>query len=70
MTFDEIWKQLERKRPELTTQDAIVEIRSVALKCLLRQVFEIGQKSASSRVEDSPKMGFDDFLDSLGKKRA
>ena len=43
MTFDEIWNQLTRKRPELEKDDGVLEFKALALKCLLRQVFEQGQ---------------------------
>jgi hypothetical protein len=45
MTFQEIWRQLCRKRPLLSDPDSTVEFKSVNLKSLLRQAYEQGEKA-------------------------
>ena len=47
MTFDEIWRQLERKRPKIAADDAVVEFRAANLRALLQRVYSEGRKSAS-----------------------
>ena len=64
MTFDEIWNQLLRKRPELGDGGATIELTADNLRQLLRQVYEQGQKSAD-RDSKNPfaelfGRGFDD----------
>lgn len=48
MTFDEIWESLVRKKPDLDRPHAKAEFTSGALKRLLRQVYEQGQKSSDA----------------------
>ena len=45
MTFDQIWGQFTKKRPELNTDEATVEFTAASLRLLLRQVYEQGQAS-------------------------
>jgi|CXWL01.1.fsa_nt_gi hypothetical protein len=58
MTFDKIWQQLVAKNSKLLEDNTTVEFRAAALKKLLKQVYEQGQKL----VKDA-----DSFLNSLFK---
>ena len=45
MTFDEIWQQLTRKKPELDQDLSVVEFTAGNFRRLLRQVYEQGEAS-------------------------
>ena len=51
MTFDKIWEQLVAKNNKLLDDNATVEFKAAALKKLLKQVYEQGQKQ--SKAKDS-----------------
>ena len=66
MTFDQIWKQLRQKNPELGLDNAVVEFKAVNLRRLLKQVYEQGEASVPRQATaDRDVMGA--FNDIFGK---
>jgi hypothetical protein len=72
VTFNQLWDQLVRKKPDLSDDGAKVTITSLSLKAMLRQAYEQGQlsKPASSAVsEKSSRSSFADIInDALRQK--
>ncbi len=63
MTFDELWKQLEKKQPDLKNDESVVEFTALNLRLLLRQVYEQGK---SSVPKTEPTSGSNPFSDMFG----
>ena len=64
MTFDSLWQQLVNKTPRLTDDNAVVEIKAIQLKRLLRQAYDAGAKHDPPANTSTP-----DFLSQLFKGR-
>lgn len=67
MTFDDLWQQLVTKTPRLADDDAVVEIKAIKLKRLLRQFNEARAKHDAPQ-DKQESTGYD-FLDRLFKGR-
>jgi len=55
MTFESIWLEILKKKPDLVSHVAVIEINSEQFKKLLRQVYEKGVnagKNSNSLFED------------------
>ena len=70
MTFDEIWKQLCKKRPGLSDPLNDISIDSENLKKLLMQVYQQGRNKGRESGQTSllgPDYNFEDIFGGLGK---
>lgn len=67
MTFDAFWRQLVAKTPRIDNEDAVVELKAIQLKRLLRQAHDMGARDAAPQDKQEP-LGYD-FLDRLFKGR-
>ncbi len=65
MTFDELWKQIEKKQPDLKNDEAIVEFKARHLRLLLSQVYEQGKSSVIPK-QPEPTSVSNPFSDMFG----